>query len=202
MAQLKYTNPKEAVDGNIEGRVIVSFIIEKDGSISNAKVTKGVHESLDKEALRVVSAMPNWKPGKQDGQAVRARFTLPVSFKFAQPAVQEEKVFEYLDDMPEFPGGGKAMMEWLGQNIQYPKEAVDAKVEGRVMVSFVIEKDGSDSNAKVIRSIDPLLDNEALRVVNAMPNWKPGMQDGQPVRVRFTIPVSFKLPKPATAPTE
>lgn len=94
------------------------------------------------------------------------------------------------------------MMEWLGQNIQYPKEAVDAKVEGRVMVSFVIEKDGFVSNAKVIRSIDPLLDNEALRVVNAMPNWKPGMQDGQPVRVRFTIPVSFKLPKPATAPTE
>lgn len=94
------------------------------------------------------------------------------------------------------------MMEWLGQNIQYPKEAVDAKVEGRVMVSFVIEKDGFVSNAKVIRSIDPLLDNEALRVVNAMPNWKPGMQDGQPVRVRFTIPVSFKLPKPATAPTK
>mgnify|MGYP002719076136 FL=1 len=194
--------PKEAVDGNIKGRVIVSFIIEKDGSISNAKVTKGVHESLDKEALRVVSAMPNWKPGMQDGQPARCQFTLPVSFKFAQPAVQEEKVFEYLDDMPEFPGGGKAMMEWLGQNIQYPKEAVDAKVEGRVMVSFVIEKDGSVSNAKVIRSIDPLLDNEALRVVNAMPNWKPGMQDGQPARVRFTIPVSFKLPKPATAPTK
>lgn len=78
----------------------------------------------------------------------------------AQPMVQEEKVFEYLDDMPEFPGGGKAMMEWLGQNIQYPKEAVDAKVED-VMVSSVIEKDGSVSNAKVIRSIDPLLDNEA-----------------------------------------
>lgn len=69
-----------------------------------------------------------------------ASLPFPVSFKFAQPAVQEEKVFEYLDDMPEFPGGGKAMMEWLGQNIQYPKEAVDAKVEGCVMVSFVIEK--------------------------------------------------------------
>lgn len=194
--------PKEAVDGNIEGRVIVRFIIEKDGSISNAKVAKGVHESLNKEALRVVSAMPKWKPGMQDGQPARCQFTLPVSFKFSQPAEEEENVFEYLDNMPEFPGGEKAMMEWLSQNILYPKEAVDGKIEGRVMISFVIEKDGSVSNAKVIRGIDESLDNEALRVVNAMPNWKPGMQDDQPARARFTIPVSFKLPRSTPAPTK
>ena len=194
--------PKNAVDGNIEGRVIVSFIVEKDGSISNVEVKKSVHELLDKEALRVVSVMPKWKPGMQDGQPARARFFVPISFKTQQSAEVKEKVFEYLDNMPEFPGGGKAMMEWLGQNIQYPKEAVDGNIEGRVIVTFIIEKDGSVSNAKVIRGIDESLDNEALRVVNAMPNWKPGMQDGQPVRARFNIPISFKLPKPATAPTK
>ena len=194
--------PKNAVDGNIEGRVIVSFIVEKDGSISNVEVKKSVHELLDKEALRVINAMPKWKPGMQDGQPARARFFVPISFKTQQSAEVKEKVFEDLDNMPEFPGGGKAMMEWLSQNIQYPKEAVDGKIEGRVMISFVIEKDGSVSNAKVIRGIDESLDNEALRVVNAMPNWKPGMQDGQPARARFTIPVSFKLPRSTPAPTK
>ena len=118
------------------------------------------------------------------------------------PPPTKDKVFEKLDVLPEFPGGGKAMMEWLSQNIQYPKEAVDGKIEGRVMISFVIEKDGSVSNAKVFRGIDESLDNEALRVVNAMPNWKPGMQDGQPARARFTIPVSFKLPRSTPAPTK
>ena len=194
--------PKNAVDGNIEGRVIVSFIVEKDGSISNVEVKESVHELLDKEALRVINAMPKWKPGLQDGQPARARFFVPISFKTQQSAEVKEKVFEDLDNMPEFPGGGKAMMEWLSQNIQYPKEAVDGKIEGRVMISFVIEKDGSVSNAKVFRGIDESLDNEALRVVNAMPNWKPGMQDGQPARARFTIPVSFKLPRSTPAPTK
>ena len=194
--------PKNAVDGNIEGRVIVSFIVEKDGSISNVEVKKSVHELLDKEALRVINARPKWNPGMQDGQPARARFFVPISFKTQQSAEVKEKVFEDLDNMPEFPGGGKAMMEWLSQNIQYPKEAVDGKIEGRVMISFVIEKDGSVSNAKVFRGIDESLDNEALRVVNAMPNWKPGMQDGQPARARFTIPVSFKLPRSTPAPTK
>lgn len=194
--------PKDAIDAKIEGRVIVSFIVEKDGSISNAEVKKGVYESLDKEALRVINAMPKWKPGMENGQPARARFFVPISFKTQKSAEEEGKVFEYLDNMPEFPEGGKAMMEWLSQNIQYPKEAVDGKIEGCVMISFVIEKDGSVSNAKVIRGIDESLDNEALRVVNAMPNWKPGMQDGQPARARFNIPISFKLPKPATAPTK
>lgn len=95
------------------------------------------------------------------------------------------------------------MMLWLSQNIQYPKEAVDGHIEGRVMVTFIVEKDGSISNAEVERSIHELLDKEALRVVSAMPKWKPGMmKNGQPVRARFHIPVRFEIPEPAKAPTE
>ena len=194
--------PKEAAKANIEGSVIVSFFVEKDGSISNVEVIKSVHELLDKEALRVVNAMPKWKPGMENGQPVRTRFFVPISFKSQQCAEDKEEVSEFLEDMPEFPGGQKAMMQWIAQNIQYPKEAVDGHIEGRVVVSFVVEKDGSISNAEVKRSIHESLDKEALRVVNAMPKWKPGMENGQPVRARFHIPVSFKIPKPAKAPTE
>ncbi|OFR37681.1 energy transducer TonB, partial [Porphyromonas sp. HMSC065F10] len=93
-------------------------------------------------------------------------------------------------------------MQWIAQNIQYPKEAVKANIEGRVMVSFIVEKDGSISTVEVKRSVHELLDKEAIRVVSAMPKWKPGKQDGQPVRARFNIPVSFKIPKPDKAPTE
>ena len=194
--------PKEAAKANIEGSVIVSFFVEKDGSISNVEVIRSVHELLDKEAIRVVNAMPKWKPGMEKGQPVRTRFFVPISFKSQQSAEDKEEVSEFLDDMPEFPGGMAEMMLWLSQNVQYPKEAVKANIEGRVMVSFVVEKDGSISNAEVERSIHELLDKEALRVVSAMPKWKPGMKNGQPVRARFHIPVRFEIPKPAKAPTE
>ena len=194
--------PKEAAKANIGGSVIVSFFVEKDGSISNAEVIKSVHELLDKEALRVVNAMPKWKPGMENGQPVRTRFFVPISFKSQQSAEAKGEVAEFLEDMPEFPGGMAEMMQWLSQNIQYPKEAVDGHIEGRVMVSFVVEKDGSISNAEVKRSIHELLDKEAIRVVSAMPKWKPGMENGQPVRARFNIPVTFKICKPVKAPTE
>ena len=146
--------------------------------------------------------MPKWKPGMENGQPVRTRFFVPISFKSQQSAEDKGEVSEFLEDMPEFPGGEKAMMQWIAQNIQYPKEAIDGHIEGRVVVSFIVEKDGSISNAEVKRSIHESLDKEALRVVNAMPKWKPGMENGQPVRARFHIPVSFKLQKPAKAPTE
>ena len=111
----------------------------------------------------------------------------------------EDKVFEKLDVLPEFPGGEKAMMQWISQNMQYPKNAVDGNIEGRVIVSFIVEKDGSISNVEVKESVHELLDKEALRVINAMPKWKPGLQDGQPARARFFVPISFKTQQSAEA---
>ena len=98
-----------------------------------------------------------------------------------------------VEQMPEFPGGIKELMDYLGTNVKYPENAMKKNVQGRVVVQFVVEKDGSLSEASVIRSIDPDLDAEALRVVQTMPKWKPGMQKGQAVRVKYTLPVSFKL---------
>lgn len=105
----------------------------------------------------------------------------------------KEEVFMVAEQMPEFPGGMKEMLKFLQENVKYPEDAMKNNVQGRVIVQFVIEKDGTPTEFKVLRSVDPDLDAEALRVLQTMPKWKPGMQRGEVVRVKFTVPVSFKL---------
>ena len=109
-------------------------------------------------------------------------------------------VYDITETLPQFPGGQGVMMKYLAANIKYPASAVKAKKQGRVIVSFVIQKDGSVTNARIVRSVDPELDAEALRIVKAMPNWTPGTQDGKPVNVRYTIPVVFSLYKEDVTP--
>ena len=109
------------------------------------------------------------------------------------PAGEDEKVFDVVEKMPEYPGGIEKLFEYLSQNIRYPKEAMEKDIQGRVIVTFVVKKDGSISDVSVVRPIDPLLDEEGLRVINAMPNWTPGMQNGEPVNVKYTVPISFRL---------
>lgn len=104
-----------------------------------------------------------------------------------------DEVFKVVEVDPEFPGGVEALYKYLAENIKYPVMAKNNKVEGRVYITFVIEKDGNVSDAKVLRSVNEELDAEALRVINAMPKWKPGMQQGVPVRVQYNIPITFKL---------
>lgn len=108
-------------------------------------------------------------------------------------AVTKDEVFMVVEKMPEFPGGMQELIKYLEDNLKYPKSAQDKKIQGRVIVQFVVEKDGTPTEFKVLRSVDPDLDKEALRVLGKMPKWKPGMQKGQVVRVKFTIPVTFKL---------
>ena len=103
------------------------------------------------------------------------------------------KVFEVVEEMPSFPGGQGALMSFLNSNIKYPVVAQENGVQGRVIVGFVVERDGSITDVKVMRSVDPSLDREAQRVVKAMPRWKPGKQNGSAVRVKYTVPVVFRL---------
>ena len=105
----------------------------------------------------------------------------------------KEEVFMVAEQMPEFPGGMKELLKFLQNNLKYPENAMKNNVQGRVIVQFVVEKDGTLTEFKVARSVDPDLDAEALRVLQTMPKWKPGMQRGKIVRVKFTVPVSFKL---------
>ena len=103
------------------------------------------------------------------------------------------QVFDVVETMPQFPGGAPALFEFLSKNIKYPAEAEKADKQGRVIVTFVVGKDGSISDARVVKSVDPLLDAEALRVINAMPNWTPGTQSGRTVNVKYTVPITFRL---------
>ena len=105
----------------------------------------------------------------------------------------KEEVFMVAEQMPEFPGGMKELLKFLQDNLKYPENAMKNNVQGRVIVQFVVEKDGTPTEFKVLRSVDPDLDAEALRVLQTMPKWKPGMQRGEVVRVKYTVPVSFKL---------
>ena len=106
---------------------------------------------------------------------------------------QKEDPFNVVEDMPAFPGGMEAMIQFISSNIKYPADAKKQKVDGRVLVNFVVEKDGSITEVKVIKPAFPSLDAEAIRVVKAMPKWKPGYQRGQAVRVQFTLPINFSL---------
>ena len=188
---IKY--PVEAMENDVQGRVVIQFTVKKDGSISDTKVAKSVDPLLDKEALRVINAMPKWKPGMHEGKAVNVKYTIPVAFKLTNESVDENGVYMVCDQMPMYPGGMQELMKYLQKNIQYPQEAKEKGIHGRVIVQFIVEKDGSIKDTKVIRGVNSSLDNEALRVINAMPKWEPGKHKGEAVSVRYTVPVSFKL---------
>lgn len=111
------------------------------------------------------------------------------------PRVDSDGVYLVPDKMPEFPGGMQAMMKYLAANVKYPVEAQKKSVSGRVIIQFVVMEDGKLGQEKVVRGVDPLLDEEALRVVKAMPQWSPGIADGKAVKVRFTVPIMFNLSK-------
>ena len=109
------------------------------------------------------------------------------------PKEEETKVFDVVEQMPSFPGGQSALLQYLSSNIKYPVVAEENGVQGRVIVTFVVEKDGSITDVKVVKSVDPSLDKEAQRVVKSMPKWIPGKQNGSAVRVKYTVPVTFRL---------
>jgi TonB family protein len=194
--------PEEVAEQGIQGRVVVSFVVEKDGSITNAQVVRGIDPLLDREAVRVVQAMPNWQPGKQGGEVVRVRFNVPITFRLSRdgrtetvppPSSSEDPIFEAVEQQPEFQGGPAAMMQWLNESMRYPTEALQQGIQGRVTVGFVVEKDGSLTDVRILRGVDPLLDAESVRVVQLMPNWQPGRQGGEVVRVRYNLPLTFRL---------
>ena len=109
------------------------------------------------------------------------------------PKEEETKVFDVVEEMPQFPGGPSALMQYLSSNIKYPVVAEENGVQGRVVCTFVVERDGSITDVRVIKSVDPSLDKEAVRVVKSMPKWIPGKQNGSAVRVKYTVPVTFRL---------
>ncbi len=204
---IKY--PAEAIEKGIQGRVIIQMVVTKEGDIAEAKVVRSIDPLLDAEALRVINSMPKWKPGKQKGEAVNVKYTIPVMFRLSnetseapesksasaprEAKVDENGIHMVCEEMPEFPGGMRECMNFLGKNVKYPATAQEKGIQGRVIVQFVVNRDGSIVEPKVVRGVDPELDAEALRLISIMPKWKPGKQKGEAVRVKYTIPVMFRL---------
>lgn len=108
-------------------------------------------------------------------------------------AKKNQKVFDIVEQMPEYPGGQAALFEFISKNVKYPEDAVKKKVEGKVFVTFVVDTDGKITDVSLMRKVFPSLDAEAIRVISAMPNWIPGKQKGQVVRVKYTVPIMFRL---------
>ena len=127
---------------------------------------------------------------EETGQAVDVKY-VPVEVE--EEPVEEEQIFQVVEEMPEFPGGMAECLKFLAKNIKYPTIAQENGVQGRVIVQFVVNSDGTIVDPVVMRSVDPYLDKEALRVIKMMPKWKPGKQRGKAVRVKYTVPVTFKL---------
>lgn len=112
---------------------------------------------------------------------------------YVEPEPEEDEIFMVVEEQPEFPGGTAALMEYLRKNIKYPAICRENNIQGRVLIQFIVNRDGTVVDPEVVRSVDPHLDREAMRVISNMPKWKPGLQRGKPVRVKFTVPVNFKL---------
>lgn len=108
-------------------------------------------------------------------------------------AKKNQKVFDVVEQMPEYPGGQAALFEFISKNVKYPEDAVKKKVEGKVFVTFVVDTDGKITDVSLLKKVFPSLDAEAIRVISAMPNWIPGRQKGQVVRVKYTVPLIFRL---------
>ena len=205
---LKY--PPLAVEGDITGRVFVGFVVMEDGSLDCFKLIRGLGYGCDEAALEVFKDMPKWMPAMQRGKAISYPYIVPVHFCFdcenkklkqeivssveeAPASPDGQELIFIVEKMPEYPGGFEAMSAFINANLVYPQEAIDAGIEGRVFVGFVVEKDGSVSSIKLLRGIGYGCDEAAMDVVRKMPKWKPATQRGKPVRVQYQFPLNFKL---------
>ena len=195
--------PEEARNKRIEGRVIMLFIIDKNGSVTEPYVAKGVEKSLDEEAIRLIKSMPKWIPAKMDGKPIQIKYALPIQFKLSPKAPiimgesealsKKDTVYTTVDKMPSFPGGDTECKKHIDKEIRANKKVREYGISGELELQFIVEKDGSLSEIIVSKSATPYLDKAAIEAVTYMPKWIPGKLNGEAVRVKYTLPVSFRL---------
>jgi TonB family protein len=170
-------------------------------AVNAEKVVDVRYDELQKQKEKKV-VYGTWTPQAGTNSETRDTFAVALSYDTipgetytavgTYEPVQGD-VFDVVEEMPQYPGGPQALFKFLSENVKYPAEAEKAGIQGRVIATFVVEKDGSISQPIVVKSVDPLLDAEAIRVISAMPNWIPGKQNGKVVRVKYTVPLSFNL---------
>ena len=163
-------------------------VIKKDDEV-NPEDEMRTQEELMKS--KVAIAAFDVFSDSETGEVLRAKEALIT--ETVKPKEEETKIFTVVEQMPSFPGGPSALMQYLSKNIKYPPFAEENGIQGRVVCTFVVERDGSVTDIHIAKGVDSSLDKEAIRVVSAMPKWIPGRQNGQMVRVKYTLPVTFRL---------
>lgn len=190
-------NKKEGITLNSDSKIIIKGMNDSGNETKPLIVIDGViseNQNLDKldpETIESITVIKDETSTKKYGEKGK-NGVLEITLK------KEKEVFVVVEEMPQFPGGFEALKAFVAANLKYPTVALENGIQGQVYASFVVAEDGSVTNAKIERGIDPSLDKEALRIVNNMPKWKPGEQRGMPVKVSFTMPISFKLPPEKT----
>lgn len=187
-----------------EGRAIVTFVVEADGTLSDIRTIKSPTPAMGAEAVRVLSRSPRWKPGYQNSHTVRVSYTVPINFTLGAPAkadvssavpkiAPQDAIYNMVDKQPSFPGGLEAFGKFLSNTIHYPQSDREAGRSGRVIATFIVERDGSLTDIKIVRTPSVSMGDESVRVLLRSPKWNPGIKDGKAVRVSYTVPISFTL---------
>ncbi len=207
--------PADAVERNEQGLVVYTFVVEKDGTLSNFNMIHSADPLLNEEALRILKNMPPWRPARHNGEIVRSETYVPLYFKLNKDAqyrtrlsssatarayaktdvsiLEDNVIYTIVDKMPYYTYGERELANFISHNIRYPKEAMQQGIEGRILCSFIVGVDGSISNIEVVNSLNPALDNEAIRVLGLMPRWTPGENSGEKVNVKCLLPIDFTI---------
>ena len=163
-------------------------VIKKDDEVKPEDELKSQDEIMNsKVAVGALNVVGN----DENGEVLKAKEV--IATEPVKPKEEENKVFDVVEQMPSYPGGMGALMQYLSSHIKYPAIAEENGIQGRVICTFVVERDGSITDVRIAKSVDPSLDKEAMRVVSSMPKWIPGKQNGSAVRVKYTLPVTFRL---------
>lgn len=209
-----YQYPQAAIDAGVKGTVKVTFIVEKDGSLSEIKVKEDLGHGTAESAVNVLKKSPKWSPAIQNGRKVRYAMELPIRLDLSDggdnlqghalkeevlksnpDANSENMVFQTTEIIAEPPGGLNAFRKWIGDNYQYPQAAIDAEVKGTVLVSFIVEKDGTLSFIESKSDLGYGTGEAAVNVLKKSPKWMPARQIGRPVRLAFALPIRLNLTK-------
>lgn len=209
--------PPDAVSRDAQGLVVYTFVVEKDGTLSNFNMIHPADSLLNEEALRILQQMPPWRPARFKGEIVRSESYVPMYFKLNKNAraatatrssssatarayaktdkeiIENSVIYTIVDKMPQYAKGEAGIGEFIAHNIRYPREALQEGIEGRILCSFIVTTDGSISNIEVVDGLHPLLDNEAIRVLGIMPKWIPGENSGAKVNVKCLLPIDFTI---------
>lgn len=212
--------PSDAAARNAQGLVVYTFVVEKDGTLSNFNIIHRADSLLNKEALRILQNMPPWRAARHKGEIVRAETYVPMYFKLNKNApatsrqtsgspsssatarayaktdtgiIENSDIYTIVDQMPQYETGEQGLGKFISHNIRYPREALQKGIEGRILCSFIVAADGSVSNIEVVEGLDSLLNNEAIRVLGLMPKWIPGENEGEKVHVKCLLPIDFNI---------